>query len=142
MTINLTALQKQRYDTAANWTGANPTLLAGEIGIESDTLRWKVGNGSTAWTSLAYIPGLTYGTARQLLQTNSGATGAEWTSNVDIPGTLDVTGTSTLDGMVLIGTTTSIGGGKFQVSSDTATTLQNFSFNSSGTQSITLSNEL
>ena len=135
MTINLTALQKQRYDTAANWTGANPTLLAGEIGIESDTLRWKVGNGSTAWTSLGYIPGLAYGTARQLLQTNSGATAAEWTSNVDIPGTLDVTGTSTLDGMVLMGTTTSIGGGKLQLSSDTTTTIQNFSFNATADSS-------
>ena len=56
MTINLTALQKQRYDTAANWTGANPTLLAGEIGIESDTNKIKIGDGSTAWTSLAYRP--------------------------------------------------------------------------------------
>ena len=46
----------QRRDTAANWTSANPTLLAGEIGIESDTLKWKVGTGSTAWTSLGYIP--------------------------------------------------------------------------------------
>jgi len=130
MTINLTALQKQRRDTAANWTGANPTLLAGEIGIESDTLRWKAGDGSTAWTSLAYIPGLAYGTARQLLQTNSGATSAEWTSNVDIPGTLDVTGTSTLDGMVLVGLTSSIGGGKLQVSTDTATAIQSFTFSS------------
>lgn len=56
MTINLTALQKQRRDTAANWTGANPTLLAGEIGIESDTNKIKIGDGSTAWTSLAYRP--------------------------------------------------------------------------------------
>ena len=130
MTINLTALQKQRRDTAANWTGANPTLLAGEIGIESDTNKIKIGDGSTAWTSLAYIPGLAYGTARQLLQTNSGATGAEWTSNVDIPGTLDVTGTSTLDGMVLVGLTSSIGGGKLQLSTDTATAIQSFTFSS------------
>ena len=56
MTINLTALQKQRRDTAANWTGANPTLLAGEIGIESDTNKIKIGDGSTAWTSLGYRP--------------------------------------------------------------------------------------
>jgi hypothetical protein len=56
MTITLSALQKQRRDSAANWTAENPTLLAGEIGIESDTGYWKVGDGSTAWTSLAYIP--------------------------------------------------------------------------------------
>jgi hypothetical protein len=44
-----------RRDTAANWTSTNPTLGAGEIGVETDTLKQKVGNGSTAWTSLAYI---------------------------------------------------------------------------------------
>ena len=46
----------QRRDTAANWTSANPTLLAGEIGIESDTNKIKIGTGSTAWTSLSYTP--------------------------------------------------------------------------------------
>ena len=60
MSITLTALMKQRYDTAANWTAQNPTLLAGEFGIESDTKRWKVGTGSTAWTSLLYSNGGTY----------------------------------------------------------------------------------
>lgn len=43
-----------RRDTAANWTSANPTLANGEMGIESDTLKYKIGNGSTAWTSLSY----------------------------------------------------------------------------------------
>ena len=43
-----------RRDTAANWTAANPTLANGEMGIETDTLKYKIGNGSTAWTGLAY----------------------------------------------------------------------------------------
>lgn len=43
-----------RRDTAANWTSSNPTLLAGELGLETDTLAVKLGNGSTAWNSLAY----------------------------------------------------------------------------------------
>lgn len=43
-----------RRDTAANWTSANPTLLAGEMGVETDTRRYKVGDGSTAWASLSY----------------------------------------------------------------------------------------
>ena len=43
-----------RRGTAAEWTSANPTLAAGEMGIETDTSRFKVGNGSTAWNSLAY----------------------------------------------------------------------------------------
>ena len=48
---------QQRYDTAANFTSANPTLLSGEIGWESDTKKYKIGDGSTAWTSLAYPAG-------------------------------------------------------------------------------------
>ena len=56
MSITQTALMQQRRDTAANWTSANPTLLAGEIGIESDTNKIKIGDSSTAWTSLGYRP--------------------------------------------------------------------------------------
>ena len=41
-------------DTAANWTSANPTLAEGELGLETDTTFYKIGTGSTAWTSLAY----------------------------------------------------------------------------------------
>ena len=57
MSITLSALQQQRRDTAANWTSQNPTLLAGELGYETDTGYFKIGDGSTAWTSLGYIDG-------------------------------------------------------------------------------------
>jgi hypothetical protein len=43
-----------RRDTAANWTAANPILAEGEIGLELDTDQFKIGDGVTAWTSLAY----------------------------------------------------------------------------------------
>lgn len=43
-----------RRDTAANWTSANPTLAAGEPGLETDTGKLKIGNGTSAWASLAY----------------------------------------------------------------------------------------
>ena len=43
-----------RRDTAAAWTAANTVLAAGEMGLETDTSYYKIGNGSTAWTSLAY----------------------------------------------------------------------------------------
>lgn len=43
-----------RRDTAANFTSGNPTLSAGEPGFETDTLRLKIGDGSTAWNSLRY----------------------------------------------------------------------------------------
>jgi hypothetical protein len=43
-----------RRDTAANWTSTNPVLAAGEIGLETNTRKTKFGDGTTAWTSLAY----------------------------------------------------------------------------------------
>lgn len=41
-------------DTAENWSTNNPVLLAGEIGIESDTRLYKFGDGVTAWNDLDY----------------------------------------------------------------------------------------
>lgn len=43
-----------RRDTAANWTSVNPVLAEGEIGLELDTMAYKIGDGSTAWASLDY----------------------------------------------------------------------------------------
>lgn len=43
-----------RRGTASAWTTANPTLADGEIGIESDTDQFKIGDGLTAWTNLSY----------------------------------------------------------------------------------------
>lgn len=43
-----------RRDTAAAWASVNPTLLDGEAGVENDTGKFKIGDGSTAWNSLAY----------------------------------------------------------------------------------------
>ena len=44
-----------RRDTAANWTSANTVLAQGELGAETDTSKIKIGDGSTAWSSLAYL---------------------------------------------------------------------------------------
>lgn len=48
-----------RRGTAAEWTAANPILSQGEAGYEYDTGRFKVGNGLTPWTTLAYSSGVT-----------------------------------------------------------------------------------
>jgi hypothetical protein len=49
------AIQIQfRRDTAANWTTSNPVLAAGELGLETDTSRYKIGDGSSAWSALSY----------------------------------------------------------------------------------------
>jgi len=55
-----------RRDTAANWTVNNPLLLNGEIGIETDTLKFKIGNGTQRWnllTNYAFKPGQANGIA-------------------------------------------------------------------------------
>lgn len=43
-----------RNDTAENWTTKNPTLSKGEFGVENDTNKFKIGDGTTAWKELAY----------------------------------------------------------------------------------------
>ena len=43
-----------RRDTAANWVSVNPVLAQGELGIETNTGKAKIGNGIAAWDSLAY----------------------------------------------------------------------------------------
>lgn len=50
---------QQRRGTAAQWTAANPILAAGEIGFETDTNKFKMGNGSSAWTALSYFANAT-----------------------------------------------------------------------------------
>jgi hypothetical protein len=50
------AIQVQfRRGTGAEWGTINPVLAAGELGLETDTNQIKVGDGFTAWNSLAYI---------------------------------------------------------------------------------------
>lgn len=52
--MSTSAILRHRRDTAANWTSTNPTLEAGQIGYETDTRKFKFGDGATAWNSLAY----------------------------------------------------------------------------------------
>jgi hypothetical protein len=49
------ALQWQlRNDTAANWISVNPILAQGELGVENDTGKFKIGDGTTVWDILNY----------------------------------------------------------------------------------------
>jgi hypothetical protein len=43
-----------RNDTSANWTSVNPTLAQGEVGVEIDTNKMKIGVGNLAWNDLPY----------------------------------------------------------------------------------------
>lgn len=61
MATTLVRIQHRR-STAATWTSTNEVLLAGEIGHESDTGKFKVGDGTTGWTALGYSTASTQGT--------------------------------------------------------------------------------
>jgi len=43
-----------RRGTAAQWTADNPLLAVGEMGIESDTELFKIGDGVKRWILLPY----------------------------------------------------------------------------------------
>ena len=106
----MAAIIQFRRDTAANWTSNSPTLADGEFALESDTTKYKIGDGSTTWTSLAYgglgsidtalidakgdlvggtadntVAKLTVGSNGQVLVADSSATtGLKWVTNESI----------------------------------------------------------
>ena len=77
-----------RRGTASQWTSTNPVLASGEWGYETDTGKVKIGNGSTAWTSLGYT-GATSGTVTSVTA-GTGLSG----------GTITSTGTIAIDSTV------------------------------------------
>ena len=97
----MSSIIQLKRGTAAAWTSANPTLNAGEVGFETDTKKMKVGDGSTAWTSLSYtatdgdISGVTAGTGLS----GGGSTGAVTLSIDSTVATL--TGSQTLTNKTL-----------------------------------------
>ena len=46
---------QQRRGTASQWTSANPVLNAAEMGWESDTNKFKIGDGVNHWADLDYF---------------------------------------------------------------------------------------
>ena len=80
-------------DISANAT--KKTTVGEIVGIVNGDV--NVANDGTATISELPVSKLQDGDARQLLQTDAAGTGVEWTSNVDVPGTLDVTGAATFD---------------------------------------------
>ena len=82
---------QHRRDTAANWTMNNPDPAEGELCFETDTGKFKIGNGFTDWNGLPYGDTVGandsldlsdtpngYGTSGQVLQVNGAADGLEY----------------------------------------------------------------
>ena len=75
MAVN-TKIQVRR-GLASLWTSTNPTLSAGEIGYETDTGLFKIGDGTTTWTSLSYnstVRALTAGSGISISNANGNHT--------------------------------------------------------------------
>ena len=90
------AIIKIRRGTAAQWTASNRVLQDGELGYETDTKNLKVGDGTTAWNSLAYT---IEGTAAAITAASIGALETETTTSLSLAANIlsytDETGATT-----------------------------------------------
>jgi hypothetical protein len=72
-----------RNGTASEWTTANPVLAEGELGVElaasPEDNKFKIGDGTTTWTSLPYVTGPQGDTGA------TGAAGAVWRTGSGVP---------------------------------------------------------
>jgi hypothetical protein len=101
----------QRRGTASEWTAANTVLATGEVGFETDTGRFKIGNGSTAWNSRPYAAPAPNAVADHAALTTS-VHGIEGTSDLVVTAdlaTLAPLAGPTFSGTVTLPSTTSIG---------------------------------
>ena len=83
-----------RRGTAAEWSSANPLLAQGEMGLEWDTNKFKIGTGSTYWNSLGYSSGQTgatgpagpSGSSNAMISANQGSIITSSTSYINFTG--------------------------------------------------------
>jgi len=106
------AFSKLASLTSANILVGSSGNVATSVSVTGDV---TIGNtGVTAITAGVIVDGdisptaeiavskLADGAPRQLLQTDAAGTGVEWADNIDVPGTLDVTGNAVFDSRVTI----------------------------------------
>lgn len=117
-TLAVTDPTADRIITLPDVTGT--VVTTGDTGSVTSTM---IANGTivdadiNAGAEIA-VSKLADGAARQVLQTDAAGTGVEWTNNLDLPGTLDVTGAAVFD------STVTIGGSAALVASAIGTTVQ------------------
>ncbi len=75
----MTTIQHKR-GIAANWTSSNPVLSVAEIGYETDTGKFKIGDGASAWSALPYF------------STSAGGSGTVTSVDLSVPTGLSVSG--------------------------------------------------
>ena len=68
----MATIQQQKRGTSDRWSALDPVLAAGEIGYETDTVKFKIGDGTTPWSSLSYF------------STTSGGGGSGTVTSVDL----------------------------------------------------------
>ena len=96
-TLTVTDPTADRTITLPDVTGT--VVTTGDTGSVTSTMitDGTIVNADISSSAEIAVSKLANGTARQLLQTDVAGTGVEFTSNIDVPGTLDVTGAATLD---------------------------------------------
>lgn len=115
-----------RSDTSSNWTSVNPTLATGEIGFESNTGKFKIGTGSTVWSSLPY----TSDTA------GSATTAGSWTTARTITLAGDLTGSVSINGSANVSLSATIAANSVALGTDTT---GNYMSGITGTSPVTVS---
>ncbi len=87
----LRALEEENDQLIQTWDIQDSAITTAKI------LDGTIANADISGTAEIAVSKLADGAARQVLQTAADGTSVEWTSNVDIPGTLDVTGAVDFD---------------------------------------------
>lgn len=102
-TLTTATLSANRTYTLPNVSGT--LVTTGDTGTVTSAMiaNGTIVNEDVSETAEIAVSKLADGAARQLLQTAADGVTVEWTDNVDIPGTLDVTGIATFDTKISIG---------------------------------------
>lgn len=74
-----------RRGSASQWSSSNPTLAEGELGVELDTSKFKIGTGAANWNTLPYATGIQGPQGIQGIQGPQGVQGRQGTQGVQGP---------------------------------------------------------
>ena len=98
--VDIHIYRDTNVDTAKAVFAAGSSVRAADLNDNQDQVLYalqeeqsgQITNSNILPNAEIEVRKLKDGTARQLIQTDAAGTGVEWTSNIDVPGTLDVTG--------------------------------------------------